>query len=259
MDPQRATLIAHVDTNIVTREQLAALPPVEGTKTFKPVAHIELVETLEKVLADRDIKIEREQFATGLGGIKLFGTLDLNVKGVGASCASLGVRTANDRSMSIQMIAGMRIFVCDNLAFNGELVCINRKHTSKLDLFEELELAVSKYERHFRKLKKEVSRLTRRKLTDPQAKAMIYDVFSAEIMPTRLFRIVGQEYFQPRHKEFEPRTAWSLHNALTEVAKAMPISTRMQATVQIGEYFEKFLGRGLPAPTGGQKAIGQAA
>jgi len=37
--------------------------------------------------------------------------------------------------------------------------------------------------------------------------------------------------------EFRPRTAWSLHNAFTAVAKEMPITTRMPAIQELGRYF----------------------
>ena len=234
-----ATLMAHTDTNLVTRAQLAALPAVIGTDSFKPVAHIELIETLEKALKRRDINIDREQFAIRADGSRLFGTLDLNLNGIKGSCASLGIRTANDKSMSIQMIAGMRIFVCDNMAFNGDMIALKRRHTSGLNLFDELEDAVAKYERHYGNLKLEVENLKARSLTDDQAKVMIYDIFAQKAMPNRYFGEVGGEYFNPtpRHEEFAPRNAWSLHNAFTEVAKQMPLTTRIDATQEVGRYF----------------------
>lgn len=236
-----STLIAHVDTNLVTRAQLAALPPVMATDTFKPVAHIELVETLEKALNRRDILVKREQFAVNKSGAKLFGTLDLSLNGVAGTCASLGIRTANDKSMSIQIIAGMRIFVCDNMCFNGDTVCVNRKHTSGLDLFEELDEAVSNYEQHYHILKLEIGSLKSLPLADDQVKNIIYDLFAQEAMPIRFFRDVAQEYFVPRHEDFSPRTAWSLLNAFTEVAKQMPMSTRIDATQEVSRYFSKLV------------------
>ncbi len=208
MAPAKAesTLIAHVDTTKVTREQLAALPLVVGTDSFKPVAHFELITTLEKALARRSINIEREQYSINESGTKLFGALDLSLNGIKGSCASLGIRTANDKSMSIQMIAGMRIFVCDNLAFNGDMVCVKRRHTSGLDLFMELEDAVAKYERHYGNLKLEVERLKATMITDDEAKARIYDMFNPaknpNPMPTKFMHEVGRMYFQPPHQEF---------------------------------------------------------
>ena len=65
---------------------------------------------------------------------KLFGTLDLTLNGIGGTCASLGLRTANNKTMSLSMIAGLRVFVCDNMAFSGETIILRRRHTRGLDL-----------------------------------------------------------------------------------------------------------------------------
>ena len=44
---QNATLMSHVDTDLVTREQLALVETPDATRSFKPVPHIELIATLE--------------------------------------------------------------------------------------------------------------------------------------------------------------------------------------------------------------------
>jgi hypothetical protein len=47
-----ATLISHVNTDLVSREELAALPaPAPVSNRPRPVAHIELVDTLSRVLS----------------------------------------------------------------------------------------------------------------------------------------------------------------------------------------------------------------
>src|SRR6267154_3807928 len=129
MSETGAMLVSHVDTDIVTREQLAAIPMPEGTDTFRPVPHIELVMSIQAILETKGIQIQKEQFAVRADGSRLFATFDLTLdglEGVG-SCGSLGIRTGNDRTMRLQMLTGLRIFVCDNLAFTGDEIILNRK------------------------------------------------------------------------------------------------------------------------------------
>ena len=83
--------------------------------------------------------------------------------------------------------------------------------------------AVSRFQEHFGKLTGEIHDLKARPLSDIDAKVMLHDVFTAGILP-----IVD---------EFRPRTAWSLHNAFTAVAKEMPITTRLPAIQELGRYF----------------------
>jgi hypothetical protein len=251
MSETAARLSAHKNTNLVTREQLAALAPVVGTDTFKPIPHIELILSLEQVLSSRGISIlqtnagvNREQFAMSKDGSRLFGVIDLAKNGIDGTTASLGLRTANNRSMSLQMIAGATVFVCDNMVFSGDTIMMKRKHTSGLNLMDELFIAMDKYERHYDKLRAEVNSLKGYDMTEIAAKVIMHDIFAKQIMPVRLFPEVSNEYFatEQRHVDFAPRTAWSLLNAFTEVAKQMPLTTRIKATQLIGKQFGALVG-----------------
>ena len=126
---QNATLMSHVDTDLVTREQLALVETPDATRSFKPVPHIELIDTLEHVLKLNHITIRKEQFALRRDGMTLFGVLQLQYQDTPDGMAALGLRTSNNRTMSIQICAGLSVFVCDNMVFRGDLIALNRKHT----------------------------------------------------------------------------------------------------------------------------------
>jgi hypothetical protein len=201
------------------------------------VPHIELVETLESALAVSHIAIRKEQFALRRDGSTLFGVLQLVYEDTPDGTAALGLRTANNRTMSIQICAGLSVFVCDNMVFRGDLIALNRKHTVGLHLRTELNHAVLRFQDHFGKLTGEILNLKERGLVDTDAKAIIHDVFVHGIMPIRLLPEVSNLYFEPFVDEFRPRNAWSLHNAFTAAAKEMPITTRMPAIQELGRYF----------------------
>jgi hypothetical protein len=230
-------LLSHVDTDLVTREQLALVETPAPTASFKPVPHLELVETLELALRTNHITIRKEQFALRRDGSTLFGVLQLAYQDTPDGMAALGLRTSNDRTMSIQICAGLSVFVCDNMVFRGDLIALNRKHTSGLHLRTELNHAVLRFQDHFGRLTGEISSLKQRDLSDTDAKGIIHDVFVQGIMPIRLLPEASNLYFEPFVDEFRPRNAWSLHNAFTAVAKEMPITTRMPAIQELGRYF----------------------
>src|SRR6266481_3779243 len=142
---QNATLMSHVDTDLITREQLALVETPDATRSFKPVPHIELIETLEHVLKLNRITIRKEQFALRRDGATLFGVLQLAYQDTPDGTAALGLRTSNNRSMSIQICAGMSVTVCSNMVFRGDLIALNRKHTSGLELRSELSTAVLRF------------------------------------------------------------------------------------------------------------------
>jgi hypothetical protein len=53
----------------------------------------------------------------------------------------------------------------------------------------------------------------------------------------RLLPDVSRQYFEPTIEAFEARNAWSLHNAFTGAAKAMPMTTRIPAIQKVGRLF----------------------
>src|SRR6266513_5664108 len=114
----QATLVAHVDCDKVTRDELFAIPVPLGSETFKPVSHKELVMTLEVCLQHKGISITKEQFAVRADGSRMFAAFDLSLEGIEGTCGALGLRTGNDRTMKLQMITGMRVFICDNMAMS---------------------------------------------------------------------------------------------------------------------------------------------
>src|SRR5713226_2841681 len=234
---EHGTLISHVDTDIVTPAQLLTVPTPEPTGTFKPIPHFQLVDMLDRVLNQSSIHIRNEQFALRRDGAVLFGVLELAYGETADGIAALGLRTANNKSMSLQICAGLSVFVCDNLVFRGDLIALKRKHTSGLNLKEELTLSVVRFQDHFGRLTGEITHLKHARLVDVEAKAMIHDVFAEGLMPVRLMPDVSKSYFEPQLPAFEPRTAWSLHNAFTGVAKEMPMTTRLPAIQAIGKLF----------------------
>jgi hypothetical protein len=142
-----ATLIAHVGGKYRTREELDGLETPEGTRTWRPVPHHELVRELTGGLEAAGIGIVKERYATmGRTDAKLFGALDLACPTFDTADyrLALGLRAANDQSMKIQVVTGARVFVCDNMAFSGTggAVMLARKHTSGLDLSREVPRAV---------------------------------------------------------------------------------------------------------------------
>jgi Domain of unknown function (DUF932) len=234
---QHGQLLSHVDTDLVTRTDLRSVAAPAPTSTFRPVPHIELVEMLDLVLQQNQIRIREEQFALRRDGSMLFGVLQLAYGESPDGTAALGLRTANNKTMATQICAGLSVLVCDNLAFRGDMIALRRKHTSGLHLREELAGAVLRFQDHFGRLAGEVTTLKERRFTNIEAKALLHDAFAKGVMPLRFLPAGSQAYFEPQVAEFAQRTAWFLHNAFADFAKAMPISTLLPAIQALGRMF----------------------
>lgn len=233
------TLMAHTGTTeLMTRDQIAEILPPESTDTHKPIAHIALVNSLLESLSFRHINVVKEQYAVSQDGMKLFGSLDLETMGDGFRF-SLGLRNANDKSMRLGLVVGVKILVCDNLAFHGDFEPVLAKHSKHFNLTSALAVGLEQMQRNFKPMAEQIANWRLQQLTDGQAKEVIYRAFIEDELeaPKHLARIVHKEYFEPSYPEFAPRTAYSLQNAFTSAFKVLDPIPMYKATASLGEFF----------------------
>jgi len=232
-------LIAHSGSEIVTREQLRALPKPTALGVYHaPIAHVELIEMLEQRLkVTLGATITSEQFSIKRNAAILFGVLNLSYGERSDYSAAIGLRHANDMSLSHQFVCGTHVFVCDNMALRGDTIFLKRKHTFNLDLAQEIDAGLAEFKLQYTALDDRIVHLKSLTLTDDNAKARMLDIFHKGIVPVKYLDKVYDEYLTPSHDEFKPRTLWSLHNAFTETMKLMPMTPRMDATQELGKVF----------------------
>jgi len=203
-------LLAHCGSNKITREQLALIPSPEGTDTYQPLAHHDIVAALLETLAFRQISVVRDEYAVSEDGMKMFGVLDLETTFEGCRF-SIGVRNANDKSMRLAMTVGYRVFVCDNMAFHGDFTPVLAKHTKRFSLVDAVSIGVDRMQRSFEG--------------------------DLEV-PKHLARRVHDLYFNPTVEEFAPRTLWSLENSFTSAFKELDPIPQFRATAKLAPFLE---------------------
>src|ERR1051325_4376057 len=132
----------------MTFDELKGLPVPLATRTHHPVPHHQIVEALIETLGFRHISVVRQEYAATSDGAKMFGVLDLDYEFTGCRF-SIGVRNSNDKSMRLAMTVGYRVFVCDNMAFNGDFTPVLAKHSKHFSLKNSLSIGVDEMQRNF--------------------------------------------------------------------------------------------------------------
>ena len=203
----------------VDRNEVALVETPTGTDSWKPVPHIEVIEAVSQVVKAHDWTITEEQFGLAREGQKLFGVMKINKSSSSDWTRCIGLRNSHDKSFSVGLSAGIIVMVCSNMAFGGTMV-IKRRHTSRMELTQLVDVAVSELENEFLILETVCEDLKVQYLkNDDEARckivraAEIGAINSSDILP------VFQEFKSPRHEEFLEPTRWSLLNAFTETIK----------------------------------------
>ena len=132
------------------------------------------------------------------------------------------------------------MFVCHDLAFQGDYSPVLAKHSKKFSLEDSLSIGVDRMQRNFEPMRRQVEAWRAQQLSPGVAKLTIYRAFiegDLEV-PKHLARRVHQLYFAPQHQEFESRTMWSLSNAFTSAFKELDPIPQFRATARLGRFLE---------------------
>ena len=203
----------------VDRTAVAMVETPEGTDSWKPVPHIEVIEAVTEVVKAHNWTITEEQFGLAREGQKLFGVMKINTTSSSDWTRCIGLRNSHDKSFSVGLSAGISVMVCSNMAFGGTTV-IKRRHTSRIELAQLVDIAVNELENEFLIMEKVCEEMKVQYLKDDdEARSRI--VRAAEIGAINSSDIVPvfKEFKTPTHEDFTEPTRWSLLNAFTETIK----------------------------------------
>jgi len=244
---------------IVTLDELqkCKTPPPLGPH-HKPVPHHELVETLLDGLDDFGFEVTKQELAVGMkrkakdGNVysdtTVFGALEVRGRqdtSLGAKSddyiRAIGFRSNNTQAMAIRIVAGARVFVCDNLALSGDTPLCNKQHTKNLDLGWEISEAMEGIVDQGRRFDRMVEQMSDVQLRDRDVERALCRMFAEKVLPVRHFHDVHGNYFSPEDgwTDCQPRTAWGFHNAVTRALKNVPLNKQMDTTSGVTRFFSQ--------------------
>ena len=228
--PRNNNLLLHCGANTVERREVYHTPTPEGTSTWFPMPHRHLLEEVESQLWDSGLEIKSETHALSHEGDRYFGIIEVAKQSSehGDYSWIIGIRNSHDKSLPAGLVAGTRVFVCDNLAFSG-MVKIQRKHTrfAARDLRHLTNRAIGKLGDRLQSLDDRIVHYKNARVTDLQAHDLIVRAVDARAITNSQIPEIVEQWRKPDHKCFQRRNAWSLFNAFTEATK------KLQPTLQV--------------------------
>ena len=215
-------LCLHAGASEVPRHALAAVPTPAASETWRPLAHEEFVRRVVWEMPRYGLDVVQEVHALTFDGSRYFGLVQVAREGLEHSDYTLviGLRNSHDKSLPAGLVAGSQVFVCDNLAFSGE-VQITRKHTPNImrDLPSLVGDALGRLLTMFQTQDERVRRYKNTRLSDAAAHDLCVRALDARAICASKIPALLHEWREPRHQEFKPRNLWSFFNATSEVMK----------------------------------------
>jgi len=250
--------------NKVNIEQIKAVRCPDGTKSWKPISHFDLIQEAKEAAEKVGLVIGNEEYGLHKDSDQMFGVIEvLNHDHFDNEVRlMMGLRNSIDKSLSAGVCFGSKVFVCDNLCFSaydtelGESFLTTRKHTRFIEndlplrLYEgmqKFELAKNYQEKLYKHYKQ--SGLSMMQVHDILVKAALEGAIANKDIPKireeYLFHLHKPETPEQEakwHESFSEPTAWSLMNAFTEQGKAYQAKNSLVSadrTIKLTKLFQK--------------------
>ena len=202
----------------VGRDEIATVPTPEGTASWKPVPHMDVIDAVTEAVKSKNWQILDEQYGLAREGQRMFGVMRINNSSSPEWSRCIGIRNSHDQSLSVGLAAGISVMCCSNLAFGGAMV-LKRRHTSRIELGDLVLTAVDELEMEFLNLETVSEDLKLHNVRADEARAVIVRAAEAGAVNSCDIVPIFREFQNPCHEEFTEPTRWSLLNAFTEHAK----------------------------------------
>lgn len=119
----------------------------------------------------------------------------------------------------------------------------HRKHTPNIfrDLPDLIYKMLSQVSTFRARTDGEIAAMRLREIEPPTAHHLMVEAIRSYVLPASRLPKVIEAWEEPKHAEFSPRTAWSLFNAFTEVAKTSPARAQMEGSLKLSSLFRQEL------------------
>lgn len=223
MKPLNLTL--HCGGHAVESTEVQRVPTPMPSETWMPIPHFALIERLREITVNAGLTITQEVHALAREGQRYFGLFQVaNVPNFSSSDkigTVIALRNSHDKSFPAGILAGSAPFVCDNLAFNGEIK-IARRHTKFIlrDLPNLIAGAFGKLLNTWGNQEKRITAYQSRALNDVEAHDVIARAYRCGAVSKTALADVLDQWHTPEHDEWkEERNLWGLHNSFTNVMR----------------------------------------
>lgn len=224
-------------TNQVSEQEVLSIPAVPYTKTFHPVHHGDVIRSTKEAIGMVGMDIVKYEYVLAQEGMRMFGVYDLS-QGTSELSWSIGIRNSMNKSMSLGITAGTRVFVCENLCFSGEFLAF-RKHTCGLDTDELAFLA-------YKSMRNMIPRLTAFQkwheglknyaLSESAAKLLLVEIMANNVIPASKFH-----QFNDLYANVYNDTLWGFHEAATDVLRGTNLMNLPKKNQVLNQVINNFI------------------
>ncbi|QDP51217.1 MAG: hypothetical protein Unbinned1068contig1001_11 [Prokaryotic dsDNA virus sp.] len=236
--------------NPSTEMDVRMVPVPETTRSYTPMPHGDLIDTIDQQLKHHlpQYYIADKQYGLAREGQQLFGLMTLKKHSCDVIDAeiveddidlSIGFRNSYDKSMSVGIVGGAKVFICDNMMMTSDAVKFMKRHTKNVlrEFDYMLWTNLPELQGQFVTMKEAKAELCDVEIEHEQGYEFLGRMFGHKLLTPVQMSSATADWREPIYDVFKPRTAWSLYNAATWGLKKGSPSLAIQRYCNAHDWF----------------------
>ena len=201
---------------------LVNAPLPQQTRTYKPVAHEQLIDLTLTGIHNAGFKLDAEHYSSAKDGQVANGRFSIADVADSEMQLQIGWQNSYDKSLTLKFAIGTRIFICQNGCVSGDMGAFKRKHVGEIQNFTPS--AITEYIKSageaFRRMQEERNHMKTVELTNRTKAELIGRMYLEDkLITSTQLNIIGRELNKPTHDYGAPDSMWELYNYTTFAMK----------------------------------------
>lgn len=227
----------------ITKQEVLNIGAVIESKTYKPVSHRRIMETIYEACDRRNLKIHCEKYSTNKKTSKVAGKMDI-ISGDDALNKSIAFINSDDKTTPITLVGGGSVIVCSNGMISGEIKTV-RRHTGNIQnelsgVIEELFIDMN-YE--YEKLLKQKQRMIEYDFSFKETSELLGRMYMSdeELISANQLSLIRkiQKGDHESSNQFTDANLWTTYNHITEALKITRTENFIKAHKDVHSFFER--------------------
>lgn len=230
-----------MSTIISTKQSLITTKLPKATKSYSPVPHKAVINTILEELDKKGVKVLGELYSSarkgkiGMGNYQLDGgDSEMNLR--------LAFLNSYDKSKPLQVGFGTNVIVCTNGMFVSDMLKFKRKHTGTVlqEFKEEIGMYVDKAGEIFEKIKYDREAMKNIEMTKRTTAELIGRMYVEEnIITETQIAVIKRELQNPSFNYGIENSLWNVYNAATVSMKETHPGLYMDQHSKLHKFVEK--------------------
>lgn len=209
----------------VDEEHVRLIETPRDTASYKAVPYYAILDTIQERIDKSPWMIDKAEYALGRKGMQLFGVMtlrsrdaDWSSRALDSIAPSIGFRSSHDKSISVGLVTGASVFVCDNMMFETSGFRAVRKHTRNVfnDIERIIDRTIDTSEEQYSKMYGSRQEMKQIPISRDRGYELLGLAYGQGIVTPTQYTSAVNEWRSPSFAgAFEEEDFWSLYNSIT--------------------------------------------